>query len=495
VAVNGTRQFTGSAADGCGNPLSTPITWSTNVTGAMISASGLFTAGTTPGTFASGVTATATEGASMRSASAGITVSGGAVATVTVTPSTATIGTGQTATFTAVALDGFGNVVAGTPTWAVVAGGGTINGAGLFTAGTTAGTFTNTVRATIGGVDGTATVVVQPGPVTRVAVSPSTATLAPMGTTTFTAQAFDANNNVVTAAVTWSASAAAGSITAGGTFTAGSMSGNYPAAVTATVGSISGTASVTINPGALAQLTVVPAVASTTAGGTVAFTATGRDGNGNTVAVTPTWSVVAGGGTISTAGVFTAGTTTGTFVNTVRAESNGVTAFATVAVTAGPLVRIDVTPSSADLLEGAAQQFTGAGSDAFNNSVPVNVTWSANPAAGTITPAGLFTASLMPGDYAMGVTATQGAVTGSASVRVRSSLPADGGMDGGVDAGMEPMDSGTPDAGTQMDGGGTTMMMATSGCGCSTGDVGALGVLGLLATMLRRRRPTAARRG
>ena len=497
VAVNGTRQFTGSAADGCGNPLSTAVTYGTTVTGATINTSGLFTAGTTPGTFTGGVTAAASEGPINRSAAATVTVTGGNVATVMVMPSTATLSAGGTATFSALALDGFGNMVAGSPTWSVVAGGGSINASsGVFTAGTMAGTFTGTVRAVISGVSGFGSVVVQPGAITRVVVAPAIVTLAPGGSTTFTAQAFDANNNLVSAPTTWAASAASGAITQGGVFTAGTMSGNYPSAITATASGVSGTADVSINAGALSQLSITPAVATTQAGGTLAFTASGRDGNNNTVAVTPTWSVVAGGGSISTMGVFSAGTATGTFANTVRAESSGVTAFATVSVTAGPLVRIELTPPSADLLEGSQQQFTGAGQDAFGNPVATSLVWAANSNAGSITASGLFTAGSLPGDYADGVTATDGVVMATANVRVRSLTVMDAGTDAGMeedagtttDAGTMGTDAGmTADAGTMLPDGGSGTVGGTSGCGCTQLD-GFAPLLGLVVLALRRRR-------
>ncbi|MFZ5446697.1 MAG: hypothetical protein ACOZQL_42310 [Myxococcota bacterium] len=499
LAINASQQFSGSAADGCGNPLTTSLTWTTSVTGANVSTSGLFTAGTTPGTFTSGVTATATEGSVTRSASSNVTVTGGAVASVMVMPSTASLMAGQTASFSAIALDAVGNVVSGTPTWSVTAGGGSINAStGLFTAGTTAGTFTNTVRATISGVSGFGSVVVQPGAVTRVVVSPPSVTLAPGGNTTFTAQALDTNNNVVTTPIAWSATPASGAITQGGVFTAGTMSGNYPAAVTATANGISGTANVTINAGALAQLTVTPAVATTQAGGTLAFTASGQDGNGNTVPVMPTWSIVAGGGTISPSGVFAAGTMTGTFANTVRAEQNGVTAFATVSVTPGPLVRIDLTPPSADVLVGEQVQFSGAGKDAFGNPVSATFTWTTNPSAGSVTPSGLFTAGMTAGDFADAVRVTSGAISAQASVRVRAPMT----MDAGVDAGFEDagMDAGTEtdagmssDAGqVESDAGGMTPdaggnTSGNPGCGCTQIDAFAP-LLGLVVLALRRRR-------
>ena len=264
---------------------------------------------------------------------------------------------------------------------------------------------------------------------------------------------------------------------------------------------MSGTANVTINAGALSQLVVTPAVASTQAGGTVAFSASGRDGNGNTVTVTPVWSVVSGGGTINPMGVFTAGTTTGTFANTVRAESNGVTAFATISVTAGPLVRITLTPAMADLLEGTAQQFSGTGADAFGNAVPVTLTWSANAMAGSITSSGLFTAGTFAGDYPTGVTATSGTVSATASIRVRSLVAMDAGVDAGVDAGIA--DAGADDAGLMVSDAGQMMgsdaglplpdagmpgdTFGVTRCGCQSVDA-MFGALGLLVLTLRRRR-------
>ncbi|MCC6333067.1 MAG: hypothetical protein IT380_03650, partial [Myxococcales bacterium] len=503
LAPMGTQAFTATSSDTCGNPVTPALGWTTSVPGGSVTSGGLFTAGTMPGTYPAGVTVTATQGAIVRASSANVTVTGGTVSRVAVAPVLATLVPGGMATFTAQAFDAFNNPVAGTVVWAVAAGGGSVNASGVFTAGNTAGTFTDTVRATVGGVSGTATVVVQPGPVTRVVVAPAMATLAPGGNTTFTAQAFDAFNNAVASTFTWAAQAAAGTITQGGNFTAGTMAGNYPNAVTAAVGAVTGSASITINAGALSQLTIAPATVTLQAGGTAAFSAAGRDGSGNPVTVTPTWSVVSGGGAITSAGVFTAGTTTGTFANTVRGEANGLTAFATVTVTAGALVRIDVTPSSVQLLPGGTQQFSAQGFDAFNNQVPVSPTWSALPAAGGVTPGGLFTAGVTPGTYGSAVAATQGSASGSASVTVLPMVVLDAGVDGGMtedagmetdggaeaDAGMEGDAGFTPDAGgTQPDGGGG-IVGGPSGCGCASVDpLLPLAMLGM--ALLRRRRRT-----
>ena len=60
------------------------------------------------------------------------------------------------------------------------------------------------------------------------------------------------------------------------------------------------------------------------------FYAVGYDASFTYIPITPTWSVTAGGGTISSTGAFTAGTTPGTFANTIKASvgsisSNGAT--------------------------------------------------------------------------------------------------------------------------------------------------------------------------
>lgn len=86
---------------------------------------------------------------------------GGALATITVTPDPVTLDVLTTQQFVAVGRDASNNVVAITPTWSVVNGGGTIAGGGLFTAGGVAGTFTNTVRATSGALFGEAVVIVE----------------------------------------------------------------------------------------------------------------------------------------------------------------------------------------------------------------------------------------------------------------------------------------------------------------------------------------------
>ena len=156
LAVNATQQFVAVGKDAEGRVITISPTWSIEQGGGAINTTGLFTAGTRPGTYTS--TVRATSGAI--SGTASVTVTIGSLATITVTPNPDTLAASGTQQFTAVGKDAGNNVLAISPVWSVVASGGSINGTGLFTAGAAAGTFTNTVQATSGGISGQATVVV-----------------------------------------------------------------------------------------------------------------------------------------------------------------------------------------------------------------------------------------------------------------------------------------------------------------------------------------------
>ncbi len=91
------------------------------------------------------------------------TLSPGTVSTIVVTPN-ASVVTSSSQQMVAVGHDANGDVVTITPVWTVVASGGTINAAGIFTAGVTTGLFSNTVVASVGSVSGRASItVVVPG--------------------------------------------------------------------------------------------------------------------------------------------------------------------------------------------------------------------------------------------------------------------------------------------------------------------------------------------
>lgn len=268
------------------------------------------------------------------------------VASMTVSPTPVSLALLGTQQFTAVGRDAEGKEITITPTWSVVAGGGSISSSGLFTASTVAGQFTNTVKASSGTVNASATIVVNAGALATITVSPAPGTMIIGATHQFTAVGRDASNNVVAITPVWSVAASGGTISATGLFTAGTTPGTFTNTARATVGAISGSASVTVGAGALATITVSPSTVVLAASATRQFTAVGRDASNNIVPITATWSVVASGGAINASGLFTAGVAAGTYTNTVRAASGAISGSATVNITTGA-VRAPVDLGSA----------------------------------------------------------------------------------------------------------------------------------------------------
>lgn len=349
------------------------------------------------------------------------------IKSIVVSPTTVTLAPAGTQQFTMVGTDNDGKTVTNLkPLWAVVAGGGTITQGGLFTAGTAAGTFTNTVSVTCSGKTVFATVIITPGPLNTITVTPNPSTLAPGATQQFTAVGRDANNNVVAITPVWTVVAGGGTINSStGLFTAGPTSGTFTNTVVATFGGKSGSATVIVTPGPLNTITVTPNPATLAPGAVQQFTAVGTDANGNVVAITPVWTVVAGGGSINAStGVFTAGPTQGTYTNTVVATSGGKSGSATVIVTPTGLTTITVTPNPATVQTNGTQQFVAVGRDASGNIVAITPVWSVVNGGGTINSStGLFTAGGTTGTFNNTVVATSGAASGNATVIVTNVLP------------------------------------------------------------------------
>jgi hypothetical protein len=256
IAVGGTQQFTAVVKNSKGNVLKVAGIWAVTG-GGTITSTGLFTAGSTPGTSTitvscSGITATAT-----------VTVIGGPLVSIVVTPNPGTMPINTALTYTASGRDALGNTVpiTGTVTWSVVAGGGTVpaGSTGLtvpFTAGSTPGTFTNTVRATNGTLSGTATAIVTAGPLASIVVTPNPGTMQVNTSLTYTASGRDAGGNTVpiTGTVSWTVVNGGGTVPVGATgltvsFTAGNVAGTFNNTVQASNGTLSGTATAIVTAG------------------------------------------------------------------------------------------------------------------------------------------------------------------------------------------------------------------------------------------------------
>jgi hypothetical protein len=291
---------------------------------------------------------------------------------------------------------------------------------------------------------------VSPGPLATITVTPNPQSLPISAVQPFVATGRDADGNLVAITPTWSVVASGGSINSNsGLFTAGVVAGTFASTVRATSGSISGFATVTVTaPGGLARITVSPNPGNALINGTIQFTAAGQDATGAVVAISPaaTWSVVAGGGTINaTTGLFTAGTTLGTFPNTVRATSGGISGFATAIVETPPgpslatanaygiLAGSTVTCVTGGTINAAVGVSPGSTTTGFPPCVITGATNLANPAAAqaqldlttafnalvaepcgtTVTPADLGGRTLAPGVYCV---ASSMAVTGTVTL-------------------------------------------------------------------------------
>jgi hypothetical protein len=422
IAAGATQQYVAAAVDAHGNAVAIPDrVWSVAAGGGTIDTSGLFTAGAA-GTYAN--TVTATSGSMSGTASVTVTSVAGPVASIEITLNPGAVGVDGTKQYTVVAKDADGNVVpiVPAPVWSVVAGGGTIDpGTGLFTAGTVAGDFVNTIHVVSGTFSASVSITITAGALATIAVSPGSVSLAGGATQQYTAVGKDAHDNVVTITPAWTIAAGGGTIDGStGLFTAGTTAGDFTNTVTATSGAVSGTASVSVTSGTLASITVTPSSPSLAAGAQQQFTAVGHDAGNNVVAITPIWSVAAGGGTIDpSTGLFTSGTTAGTFANTVTATSGAISGTASVTVTPGALTTITITPSPATLAVHATQQFTVTGTDANNNTVPVpSPVWQVFAGGGTIDANGLFTAGSTIGTFTNTIGVTSGTLATLATVTV-----------------------------------------------------------------------------
>ena len=163
--------------------------------------------------------------------------------------------------------------------------------------------------------------------------------------------------------------------------------------------------------GKLKTITVSPASATIALGTSQTFTAKGFDKLGTEVSITPTWSA-SGSASCNSSGTCTA-SVAGTFV--ITAASGEVEGRATLHVTAGTLMSIQVSPREATIALGSSQPFTARGRDQFDNVVSVSPTWSIDTSNGSCSSSGTCT-STIAGIFT--VSATSGNIVGTATLTV-----------------------------------------------------------------------------
>jgi hypothetical protein len=345
------------------------------------------------------------------------------LSSITVTPASATVPQGGTQQFTAQGQDQYGNPIAATVAWSV-SGGGSIDAAGIFTAGTPGGPFTITARN--GAISGTASVTVT-----------ATANLieahfdAGADGFVYTDDSFRGTaqpgyaSGVRSAAEGFSGGSL--KVTLGGiddTIING-MSGGWrrtfslpsPAAVTLSFRYLL-TQTSEYETDELSEVIVrLDALQPGTGGADYVARIVG-DGNGG-VARTTGWQLFQ-----VNLGTMAAGThtlTVGGYNNkkTLNDEGTNVLIDDLVVTSAGApppvLTSIAVTPASATVSVGGTQAFTAQGYDQHGNPIAAAVAWTVG-GGGTIDSAGTFTATTAGGPFT--VSAQDGEVSGAATVTV-----------------------------------------------------------------------------
>jgi hypothetical protein len=245
---------------------------------------------------------------------------------VSVNPSTVTIETNQLIRFLAHGRNSAGDSVYAPITWHAT--GGTILPDGRFSSAAT-GTFvvTGATRHRYEErLDTSLVMVVRRQPeLNSIEIAPQSVTLAPGVSQTFLVTGRLKDGRAVPVGVMWKASG--GTIDAGGNFVAGDTAGTHRVIATSTSMSISDTAVVTITappspppppapappPPAptLEKITLLPASATLAPSATRQFTAYGRTTAGDSVSVNVVFAAT--GGTVTQGGLYTAGSTAGTY--------------------------------------------------------------------------------------------------------------------------------------------------------------------------------------
>ncbi|HYG74440.1 MAG TPA: PKD domain-containing protein [Planctomycetota bacterium] len=296
--------------------------------------------------------------------------------TLSVSPASVTLNIGASQTFTASGKDQFGNAMPSAPavSWSTT-GGGSITTSGVYTASGPAGSYS--VKATSGTLSGTAAVTIPPPNQAPTVATAAKATPSPVIARTTTLSVLGADDaGEATLTYTWATTGtppAAVTFSANGTNAAKnttatfSKAGAYSFQVTIKdAGNLIATSSVSVSVNAtLTSLSVSPTSVTLNIGASQTFTASGKDQFGNAMPSAPvvSWSTT-GGGSITTAGVYTAGGPAGSY--SVKATSGTLSATAAVTIPVVNRSPVFASPASATpnpALVGDLVSFSSSASD------------------------------------------------------------------------------------------------------------------------------------
>jgi trimeric autotransporter adhesin len=244
------------------------------------------------------------------------------------------------------------------------------------------------VRATLGGITGTAQVTVAASPLVSIKVTPDplSVILGLTGKLTATGSYQNGTTQDLTTQVAWSIEDGSIATISNAAGTAGQVAGIVVGNTTAvaTLSGISGKAAVNVTTAKLTEIKVSPATATVTAGGKQQFTATGTYDNGTTLDLTTqvTWS--SGSNTVAqisnAAGSNGLATSLVQGTATITATMGTVSGTATLTVGAPLLSSIMIAPAAPSSIDvGGTRNFTVTAVYQNGNTAQVAGTWSASP--------------------------------------------------------------------------------------------------------------------
>ena len=411
---------TGTYADGSTATVTTAA-WNSVGAAVTVSAAGLVTAAA-PGN----ATVSATVGAI--TASVALLVSSSTLTSIAVTPATPSIALGQTQQLKATGtyLDGSSQDITSIATWTSgTPANAAISGSGL---ATSVAAGTSVMTAALGGVSGNTTLTVAAAALVSIAVTPANpAWIHPADTVQFKATATytDGSTADVTTTATWASSnlgvATVVALGANGGKATGVAIGTTQ--IAATVAGVSGAANLKVIAAAvtLSSISITPLAPNIPAGLTQQLAAQGTYSDGQTQDLT----AVAGWTSATLANATMNGsvvTGVGAGSSVITAKVGAVSGTVTVAVGAPVLQSIAITPANPAVASGATQAFTATGTYSLGPpAILPGVTWSSsNPAAATITGAGVATAVAAGGSLTL-FAANPGAWANSVTVSVVTS--------------------------------------------------------------------------
>ncbi len=335
---SGVEDLSAIATTSSGARTAMSVTW--RVSGGTIDSAGTYRAPPTPGRYAV-IGSNASTGLTDTALVTVSTPPAAPLVSVRLVPGSIALATGGTVQFSVSGSYADGSVAPIGVTY--TATGGTIAPDGSYSAGTAPGKFAVVASSAEGPAD-TATVTLSApmATVQRLVLSPGSATLLAGATQRFSTVAQLSDGTTVPLTPTYSATG--GSITAAGDYTAGGVGGSYAVIARDAASGKADTALIAISPPAptLQTFTLTPTSASMSAGAKLQFAVAARWTDGSTTVPPVTYS--ASGGSVTTGGLYTAGSVAGTF-RVIATQQQATTAdTATVTITAPP------PPSTSQLL-------------------------------------------------------------------------------------------------------------------------------------------------